>query len=215
MPTTTDTTFELRVDSSNQGEPEWPTTSEPPVPMERFGKDHWSTFAYLECRAVDNRGMLDHRHMRCHGGRHPLFLDAYYAGRSCSDAGLPARDGRDYATRLKGARDESGRFGSEELVDHDDYDCIGNLVAGGFVSIEMPTADAVADCFRDARGQAVSAYGEAIRPSFLTGLQEGYLARSARLSLTERGREIASQLRAHITAGGTFHQFEPDLSALS
>ena len=35
-----------------------------PVPMHLFGKDHWSTLGYLECRAVDNKGIIDNRHMR-------------------------------------------------------------------------------------------------------------------------------------------------------
>lgn len=34
------------------------------VPITAWGKDHWSTFGYLECRVVDNKGVLDFRHMR-------------------------------------------------------------------------------------------------------------------------------------------------------
>ena len=31
---------------------------------EKFGKDHWSTFAYVETRCVDHGGVLHHPHMR-------------------------------------------------------------------------------------------------------------------------------------------------------
>lgn len=37
-----------------------------PVPVERWGSDHWSTFAYVETRIVDHDGFLDGRHMRGH-----------------------------------------------------------------------------------------------------------------------------------------------------
>lgn len=36
------------------------------VPVERWGKDHWSTFAYIETRTVDHDGFVDDRHMRGH-----------------------------------------------------------------------------------------------------------------------------------------------------
>jgi hypothetical protein len=53
----------------------WPAdTSRAPVPMTLFGTDHWSTFGYVETRAVDHKGLLDHDHMRCHAGRHPVML---------------------------------------------------------------------------------------------------------------------------------------------
>ena len=35
------------------------------VPMVQWGKDHWSVFAYLECCAVDNKGIINNQHMRC------------------------------------------------------------------------------------------------------------------------------------------------------
>lgn len=35
-----------------------------PVPMEQWGKDHWSTLAYAETRAMDHDGYLGAVHMR-------------------------------------------------------------------------------------------------------------------------------------------------------
>lgn len=48
-----------------------------PVPIHLWGKDHWSTFAYAECRVVDNKGTINRQHMR---------------GNHCGDdAGYPTR----------------------------------------------------------------------------------------------------------------------------
>ena len=44
------------------------------VPMDRWGKDHWSTFMYVETRCVDHGGKLNHSHMREDGIQHPTCL---------------------------------------------------------------------------------------------------------------------------------------------
>lgn len=86
------------------------------VAVEKFGKDHWSALAYVECCAVDNRGMLDNRRMRCDPDRHPGLMWYNY------------REGLDkkYPTIL---------VGGEELPDHDDWDCLDDLEAAGFIEI--------------------------------------------------------------------------------
>ena len=93
------------------------------VPMDRWGSDHWSTLAYLECRIVDHRGKLHHDHMRCHGERHPAML---LAKRRTNIFGNG--DGRAYPTRLKDG----------ELASHDDYDCLDDMIAAGLVTVTMP-----------------------------------------------------------------------------
>lgn len=49
-----------------------------PVPMHLWGKDHWSTFGYAECRLVDNKGTINAAHMRGsapgHDGGYPTRL---------------------------------------------------------------------------------------------------------------------------------------------
>lgn len=72
-----------------------------PVPMAEFGKDHWSTFAYIETRCVDHGGVPDVRHMRCDASRHPQFAHA--------------PGGTKYPTILKAGR---------KLANHDDWDCL-------------------------------------------------------------------------------------------
>lgn len=86
------------------------------VPIEKFGKDHWSTFAYAECRIVDNDGLPDLNHMRCDIDRHPGLGRARWGG----------GDRKKYPTILRGG---------EKLDDHDDWDCIDDLVAAGLLTI--------------------------------------------------------------------------------
>lgn len=77
-----------------------------PIPSARWGKDHWSTFMYLETRAVDHRGSIDLRHMRTAPGglrRQPV----------------PG----DYPTKLNDG----------ELYGHDDWDCAEDLEHEGLV----------------------------------------------------------------------------------
>ena len=82
------------------------------VEVEKFGKDHWSTLAYVECCAVDDKGALDNRHMRCDADRHPGLVN-------------PMLDSvQKYPTILAGG---------EELPDHDDWDCLDDLEAAGFI----------------------------------------------------------------------------------
>jgi hypothetical protein len=44
----------------------------------QFGKDHWSMFAYIECRCVDNKGILDRSHLRLDGRTYPTRLLGYF-----------------------------------------------------------------------------------------------------------------------------------------
>lgn len=55
-----------------------------PVPLHLWGKDHYSTFAYAECRLVDNKGTIDYRHLRGLPGQ-----DAGYPTRLAGGVELP------------------------------------------------------------------------------------------------------------------------------
>jgi predicted transcriptional regulator len=122
--------------------------AEPTATLATFGRDHWSTFAYIETRVVDHGGVPHRPHMRCHGDRHPFLV-------------LPEQDGREHPTRLRdGAK----------LAHHDDWDCLDDLEREGLV---QNTGSAV----------------------------------NRQYALTDRGREVAAQLRAHKGAGGGFATF--------
>ncbi len=79
------------------------------VPIGKFGKDHWSTFAYLETRCVDHGGEIELRHMRCDSDRHPQF----------AHSGITAK----YPTRLK----------KGEIKNHDDWDCLDDCELAGLI----------------------------------------------------------------------------------
>ena len=81
------------------------------IPIEDFGKDHWSTFGYIETRIVDHDGVPDRVHLRCINKRHPFM--AHEGG----DASL-------YPTILRGGR---------ERYRHDDWDCLWDLENAGLI----------------------------------------------------------------------------------
>lgn len=89
--------------------------SDSPVIPERWGRDHFSTFAYLGSVVHDNArgGSPDPRRMRCRPGN-PLMhpQNARVSG------------DKEYPTRLRGG---------VLLRDHDDYDCADDIVAAGLL----------------------------------------------------------------------------------
>lgn len=83
---------------------------EPRVPIADWGKDHWSTLAYVETCIVDNGGRLDKRRMRCLDALHPQFAHGH--------------DASGYPTRLRGGMTAEG---------HDDWSCVEDMVAEGLL----------------------------------------------------------------------------------
>lgn len=149
------------------------------VPIEYFGKDHWTTFAYAETCCVDYGGVLDNRRMRCHPRRHRAFA-----------AVLPfsgtLQDGSGYPTRLK-----CGIL----LKNHDDWDALQDLEQAGLLKI---TAD---DIIKTKRGPR--------RASEQQRLARGPFPQlTCRVELTALGRQIASEYRAHLAAGKNSFEFE-------
>lgn len=185
----------------------WPTTDtdRTPTPMSLFGKDHWATFAQAEAAAFSNHGLLAHDQLRCNTRRHPVFMAA-------KTFRLTDMDASRFPTRLKDSAEPGpdGRYGTTNLTDHDDYDCLGDLVAAGLLVPVMPAASQHGAVFFDAYGHVVKdKAGDPIRPDFVTGLAEAWLATRAQWTLTDLGRQVAGQLRAHKAAGGAWHHFTP------
>jgi hypothetical protein len=79
---------------------------------EKFGRDHWSTFGYLETRCVDHKGIPELRHLRLDPVRHPGLAHMPWA--------------QDYPTRLAGGA---------EQPEHDDWDCTEDLEKAGLLEI--------------------------------------------------------------------------------
>jgi hypothetical protein len=84
------------------------------IPMEKWGKDHWSTLAYVECRCVDNKGVPNREHLRCDADIHPGLTNS--ANRS--------RPGVKYPTRLNN---------NSKVLAHDDWSCIKDMEREGLV----------------------------------------------------------------------------------
>lgn len=83
------------------------------VPMSKFGHDHWSAFGYVETRIVDYNGVLNRQHMRCNPKLHPQFAHIGWTD--------------DIPTILKN---------KEKLANHDDWDCIDDLVLANLLTWE-------------------------------------------------------------------------------
>lgn len=84
------------------------------VPMKDWGKDHWSTFAYIETRIVDYGGVPNREHMRCNAKIHPGLTNS--ANRMFSSD-------KEYPTRLK----------TGQKQDHDDWSCLDDAESAGLL----------------------------------------------------------------------------------
>jgi len=89
------------------------------IPMQQWGKDHWSTFAYLETRVVDYKGVVDNRRMRCNPRLHRAFAHSASFG------------SKEYPTRLSGGVEEHN---------HDDWSCVEDMAAAGMIVLEWDSA---------------------------------------------------------------------------
>lgn len=85
-----------------------------PVPIELWGKDHWSTLAYLETRCVDHGGIIHLPQMRCDNARHPMLAHV----RNLGPSKCP--------TRLADGVD---------LENHDDWDCVFDMIEVGLLKM--------------------------------------------------------------------------------
>lgn len=103
-------------------DPSEPVRTPDPVPMSRWGMDHWSTFAFLETVAVDLEGRLDEKQqvrMRTDRDRHPAYASGFQGGPPRNSDGTLKK----YPTRLR----------EGELPNHDDWDCMDDMVAAGLL----------------------------------------------------------------------------------
>jgi hypothetical protein len=88
------------------------------IPVEKFGKDHWSLLAYIETCCADNGGVIDLRRVRVNPNTHPLCAVGQHSPRNW----LPT-----YSTILND---------STLLYGHDDIDCLDDLEKAGMIYIK-------------------------------------------------------------------------------
>jgi hypothetical protein len=106
------------------------------TPVEKFGKDHWSLLAYVEDLCVNGReglGEIDPRKLRCNPATHQTMYCAHSS---------PVHWKPSYGTRLAGFFDFEDRGDPEKAIaaglqlrDHDDWDCLEDLEAAGYVEV--------------------------------------------------------------------------------
>lgn len=94
------------------------------VPLEQWGKDHWSTLAYVEVRIVEHDGWIDQRHMRGRDERYPTRARhmAPSAAQALRTAGQPVE-----LTRL--------------IAGHGDWDCVADFYAEALVDVAGDVPD--------------------------------------------------------------------------
>lgn len=90
------------------------------VPVSRWGKDHWSTLAYIECRIVDHKGVPSRAHMRTDADLHPGL-----AGHTEHGVLTRTKEDRKYPTRL---------YDWTQLFDHDDWSCLEDAEEAHFLT---------------------------------------------------------------------------------
>ena len=98
---------------------DWEPVGPSSVPVEpaMWGKDHLSMITYIVARTLDYAGVLDNKHLRIHAAVHGVFqYDPQY-------------DGAEYPTKLADDK-TTADYG---VLFHDDFSCIQDLVALGYV----------------------------------------------------------------------------------
>jgi len=103
------------------------------VPVEEFGKDHWSLLGHIETCCVDSAGesgKVDHDRMRTNPRRNPEL--GFHKSRST----LEWKD--EYSTRLRsfpwGSNDEKEKA-KHRVAGHDDWDCLEDLERAGLAEL--------------------------------------------------------------------------------
>lgn len=102
------------------------------VPMDRWGKDHWTTLLYLETRAVNYRGKIAPEKMRT------SRRNRHLAGIVHGQANVMGVD--QYPTRLVPTQAERAKYNSVDLIGgHDDWECMYDMADAGLLTFECAT----------------------------------------------------------------------------
>jgi len=126
------------------------------VPVVLWGKDHWSTLLYLEDMAVNHKGLIDNRRMRCHARRHRPFANL---------AGGVLMDAAGYPTRL---------YDGTVRANHDDWDCAYDAAALGYMRLSWTEPVEHESMFGYAQGKVqMLPKGSAIVASLRVHMAEG------------------------------------------
>ncbi|MER6605976.1 hypothetical protein ABT282_08670 [Streptomyces sp. NPDC000927] len=170
------------------------------VPMNQWSKSHWSTLAYVEDRTVNDQGLICWDHLTVSHANWPFL----FAARARTNQDTTYDAGKQYPLVLR-----SHPGGTPNVVPgHCEVDALMDMVDAGLIKIQMPKTNADGSYFLKPNGQPLTG-DEWASPKFATGFDEARLMAWASFSLTERGREIANELRAWKASGEQYATFEP------
>jgi hypothetical protein len=181
--------------------PEWQAREDrEQIAPERWGKDHWSLLGYIENVEVDHHGRITWDRLTLSQKNWPML----WAARN-PHSSLGGGDAADmYGLRLRRVNDEP-----VTLYGHCEADALMDMVEAGLVTITMPGVSEDGEYFLKPSGRPLDGEDDP-RPGLMTGHTEWMLMPWARFRLTEKGREIANELRAHkANDGATWSSFEP------
>ncbi len=83
------------------------------IPIDEFGRDHYSLLLYVESVCVDCKGVPDLRRVRCNEKTRPYMVDGHRKWDELN------------ATRLRG---------DKRQPKHDDWDCFNDMAGVGWMS---------------------------------------------------------------------------------
>jgi hypothetical protein len=142
------------------------------ISIDQFGRDHWSTLAYIDCVMIDCAGFqvgFDAR-MR-QGRRHYRVMH--------EECPRPKRVGISTAALVMDLEHSTVLRDGSKVAGHDDWHCVQDLATAGIFTARV----------------------EDIQPG-------------ETLHLSDFGRALANDLRAHKASGGSWKDFVPSLAAL-
>src|SRR5208337_4015400 len=90
----------------------------PIISVGDFGRDHWSTLAYIECINVDGSGTPALERMRCNPNRHPGLAEGRRGPRT------------EWQTSWS-SHTKAGIL----ITGHDDFDCVNDLEKAGLITV--------------------------------------------------------------------------------
>ena len=100
------------------------------IPMDRWGKDHWTTLLYLETVCVDRHGKIEPEKMRTSRRNWRL------AGMVHGQANIMPKD--KYPTRLKPVQAERAKYDRVDLIGgHDDWECMHDMADLGLLTFKV------------------------------------------------------------------------------
>jgi hypothetical protein len=181
--------------------PEWQAREgREQIAPERWGKDHWSLLGYVENVEVEYSGRITWDRLTLSQRNWPMLWAA--RNRHSSLGGEDAAD--QYGLRLKPVGGES-----VTVYGHCEADALMDMVDARLITIEMPGVSEDGEYFLKPNGRPLNGSYDP-RPGLMTGHTEWRLMPWARFRLTELGREVANELRAHKAKdGATWSSFEP------